>query len=299
MTVKDEILRYMTGFLERSNPIFSNMPPCPYARKERMDDKIYFFETQLEAKGPSDSFLDEIRDFDNNEQWSTMLAYAPVQEMDVQECYAFAQSITDALTDIDILAIPLHPDDPFSVQSLRTRQVPCVMMLIQRRAFLANAKKKLLKTKYYTNWADQEERIMTQINEFLLEKDAFFPLLWWTDEVIKEVQAGAPFPEIVISSTVTHLSRNDLHLWMHKWGNHHGWRPLCSFSKWRKIQELNKDSIILATAHGGNESGFTAILDPEKTDVEDRPCGFPNMEQWHNRWDGGSYIWIYEALPSE
>lgn len=294
MTVMEQILTYMTDFLERSNPIFSNMPPCPYARKERVDNKIYFLETPLTEQGPSESFLEEIRQFDNNEQWSTMLAYSPTMALDVQACYSFAQRITDALMDIDILAIPLHPDDPFSVQGLRTRQVPCVMMLIQRRAFLSDAKEKLLKTKYYANWSDQEERIMTQLNTILVDQGAFFPILWWTDEVLKEVQAGAPFPEIVISSTVTHLTRNDLHLWMHKWGNVHGWKPLCSFSKWELIKDLDDDSIILATAHGGTEAGFSAVLDPKESKELDVPSGFPSVERWKTSWPGGAYIWIYD-----
>ena len=294
MTVMEQILTYMTDFLERSSTVFSNMPPCPYAKKERLSNKIYFLETELTEQGPSDWLLEEIRQFDQNQQWSTMLAYAPKMELDVQSCYDFAQRITDALTEIDILAIPLHPDDPFSVQGLRTRQVPCVMMLVQRRDFLSNAKDKLLKTKYYDNWLDQDGITMTQINQHIVENGAFFPIFWWTDNVLKDVQAGAPFPEIVFDSTVTHLTINDLHLWMHKWGELHGWKPWCSFLKWKTIGELPDESIVLATAHGGPEPGFAAVLNPKQSLRNDCPTGFPSVDRWNSCWPGGAYIWIYE-----
>ena len=291
---QENILSYMLNFLEKPHPVFSNMPPCPYARKERVENKIQYFETTITTQGPSSSLLEEIRTFHSSPQWTTMLAYASIQEVDVQECYNFAQQITDALIDIDILAIPLHPEDPFEVQGVRTRQVPYVMMLIQRRAVLAAAKEKLLNTKYYANWDDKDFKIIANIHEKLGKKGVFFPLFWWTDEVLKQVQQGAPFPEIVITSTVNILSRNEMHLWMHKWGRTFGWRPLCNFYKWKQIRDLGASTTLIATAHGGGEDGFTAILYPQEELSSEIPSAYPMQESWATKWVGGSYIWIYD-----
>lgn len=294
MTSLENILSYMTQFLEQPHPVFANLPPCPYARKERLDNKILFQETTITTDGPSAELLEDIRNFDADSKWTTMLIYASTQQVNVQECYTFARTITDTLQSMDILAIPLHPDDPFEIQGIRTRQVPCVMMLIQRRAFLSAAKEKLLNTKYYTNWTDNDYRVMNGLHQKLQPQGIFFPFMWWTDEVLEEVKQGQAFPEAVLSSTVQLLSRNDAHFWMHKWGKAYGWRAFCSFTKWRKINALNPESILLATAHGGKEEGLAVLLHPQEDETSELPSAYPALNSWTTTWPGGSYIWLYE-----
>lgn len=294
MTALENILSYMINFLEKPHPVFSNMPPCPYARKERLANQIFFFEAEIAPEGATSSLLEEIRKFDANPKWTTMLIYSPKQLVDIVACYNFAQKITDALADIHVLAIPLHPDDTFAVQNVRTREVPYPIILLQRRSVLTEAKEKLLNTKYYANWTDRDYRVMSTIHQKLHNEGIFFPFLWWTDEVLNSVKQGAPFPEAVISSTVNLLTQNDTHFWMYKWGKSYGWRPFCGFKTWRKIRDLAPSSIILATAHGGSNDGLTALLHPQEDLDSDIPSAYPSLKTWATSWSGGSYIWIYD-----
>ena len=110
-----QIKRYIMEHLETNNPIFSNMPACPFARKERLEDRIEYWEVHIDAEGPSDALLERIRSFDQDPSKSTMIIYDPHQLCCLNSAYEFARQIGNKLADIDILAIPLHPADPFSI----------------------------------------------------------------------------------------------------------------------------------------------------------------------------------------
>ena len=141
MDSKRAIEEYMVQFLEEKHPQFSNMPPCPFANKERLEDRIVYKEVYIGQEGPTDTLLEEIRIFDSNPHKSTMIIYDAHHLCSLQEAYEFAQHLTDLLTDLDILSIPLHPEDPFSIGSVRTRQTPFMMMIIQRKSLIFEAKK--------------------------------------------------------------------------------------------------------------------------------------------------------------
>ena len=49
--VIDSILQWMEKFVEVPHPSFGNMPPCPYARQYRVQDKIKIVQAPLDAKG--------------------------------------------------------------------------------------------------------------------------------------------------------------------------------------------------------------------------------------------------------
>ena len=165
MTPELKIREYIIQFLGTPHPVFGGLSPCPFARKELMDNKIQYFLAHISPQGPLERLLDAIRKFDADPKLSTFLAYDIEHRIDVQQTAKFAQDITNALANIEILAIPLHPEDPFSVGGIQTRKGPFVMMLIQRRSFLDEAKTKLLRTSYYKNWDDRDQRVMKVLAE--------------------------------------------------------------------------------------------------------------------------------------
>jgi hypothetical protein len=297
------IIKYMKEFLEVPHPVFKGFSPCPFSGKERRENKIHFYSIAMRPMGPCGNLIREVRSFDGDPQYSTMLAYDPTERLTVKETYSFAQQITDKTVDIDILAIPIHPKDPFEVKGLKTRAGPYVMMLIQRRAFLADAKDKLLNTKYYDNWDDRDQRIMTAIDNLCQQHDAFFPLIWWTEEVLERVKQGEPFPEAVFSSTCRDLSRNELHSWMHRWGKLYGWEPFMPLRQenFKKLQRAaDKGAFLIATAHGGLVEGMAAVICKESKEAPilrtstgkmQSPAHQPTQDGWLRDWPGGAFVW--------
>ena len=67
--MKEAILRYIVDFLEVNHRAFQNLPPCPYAKRERLDGRILFLEWHFESNKPSEEFLEHIRQFLNGSQY--------------------------------------------------------------------------------------------------------------------------------------------------------------------------------------------------------------------------------------
>ena len=107
------IEQYMIEFLEKKHPQFSNMPPCPFAHKERLEKRISYQETQIGQAPPNKQLISKIHIFNNDPNKSTMILYDPHKLCTLIEAYNFAQCLMDQLHELDLLAIPLHPKDPF------------------------------------------------------------------------------------------------------------------------------------------------------------------------------------------
>jgi hypothetical protein len=296
MNPKRAIEKYIVQFLEERHPQFSNMPPCPFASKERLEDRIVYKEVHIGKERPTDKLIEEIRIFDSNPHKSTMIIYDTHQLCSLQEAYEFAQHLIDLLMDLDILPIPLHPEDPFAIGGVRTRQTPFMMMTIQRKSLIFDAKKKLLSTTYYSLWDDVEERYLDRFEEYMQKEhqDVFFTRLWWRDEFLNSILRGVAKPKIVVGVTVGSLSRNEFHLWINRWGVLHGWHPLCAmkYQNMNIVEEVVKDGgCVLATAHGGGEPGLLLVAN----DQDDRLSFFPELNrEWLQRsWSGGSGFWFF------
>ena len=296
MTPKRAIEEYIVQFLEERHPQFSDMPPCPFARKERLENRIIYTEGHIGTEGPTEKLIEDIRTFDSDPHKSTMIIYDTSQQCSLQEAYEFAQYLTELLMDLQILAIPLHPEDPFAVGGVRTRQTPFMMMTIQRKSLIFDAKKKLLSTTYYSLWDDAEERFFDQFEDYMQteHQDVFFTRLWWREGLLKSFLQGVAKPKVVVGVTVDSLSRNAFHVWMNRWGVLHGWHPLCAMKDqyMNRVIEVVKDGgCVLATAHGGNEPGLLLAA----SDHDGSLSFFPEVNrEWLQRsWSGGSGFWFF------
>ena len=296
MNPKHAIEEYIIHFLEERHPQFSNMPPCPFARKERLEDRIVYKEVHIGKERPTDRLIEDIRIFDSNPHKSTMIIYDPYQLCSLLEAYEFAQHLMDSLNDINILPIPLHPEDPFMIGDVRTRNTPFMMMTIQRKSLIFDAKKKLLSTTYYSLWDDFEERYLDRFEEYMQKEhqEVFFTRLWWRDEFLSSILRGATKPEVALGVTVDSLSRNEFYLWMHRWGVLHGWYPLCAMNHQNMsiVEEMVKGGgCVIAVAHGGDESGLLLVANAQDGSLS----FFPelNREWLQCSWSGGSGFWFF------
>lgn len=289
MSIPSEILDYLTAFLEISHPNFGNLPPCPFAKKERIAGRILCQKYPFTKSQPTQDFLTDIRTFDENPAYSTLIAYDETSTLSLEDAYELANQLIETLQDIDILVIPLHPEDPYSPSGVRTRATPYLMFAIQRRNLLSDGQQQLLRTKYYSQFEDQEQRLLQVIEQQCSKKNVFFPLLWWKDEVLRNVRQGEPFPEACPHSTLRMLNSNEIHTWFHQYGRMHHWIPFGSFSKIQEAQAaVSEGRILMATAHGGNKQGYVELLDGQ--DV---------YEAFHEPHYIGRFLWEYKEETEE
>jgi hypothetical protein len=288
MHIPEEVLDYLMGFLEKVHPQFGNLPPCPFAKKERLEGRILCLEYSFESVIPEKKLLDDIRSFDKGHTYSTCIAYDKTSQMSLEEAYEMANNLVDTLQDIDILVIPLHPKDPYSPSGIRTRATPYLLFAIQRRSLLSEGQQKLLRTKYYSQFEDQEQRNLQSIEQQCARKDVFFPLLWWKEEILQSVRQGDSFPEPCPHSNLRMLNSNEIHNWFHQYGKIHNWIPFGAFKRIEEAQQfVKKGRIIIATAHGGDKNGFVELLNGEEV-----------VEGFFAEYYIARFLWEYQ-IPDE
>ena len=179
---------------------------------------------------PTDEFLETIREFDTNSQYSTFIAYDRTSQLSLDDAYALAQQVIDSLQDIDILAIPLHPEDPYSPSGVRTRATPYLMFAIQRRSLLSQGQQQLLRTKYYHHFEDQEQKELQSIEQQCAKRD-FLSSFMVERGCVKKVRKGEGFPDPCPENTLRMQNSNEIHMWFHQYGKLHQWFPFGAFSK--------------------------------------------------------------------
>ena len=262
---EEHIIHYITDFLEKSHPAFSGMPICPFARKERLENRLLLQAGSIDTQDPTEELYTQLRTFHHNPDLGTFLYYDPTHRCSLEEAYAFAQKIIDAMQDIKLLAVPIHPEDPFAVQEVRTRGAsPFVMMAIQSHQILYEAKEKLKKTAYYDQWEDFEERSISHVVSLVEKREAILLPYWWKPNILLQIQRGEIQPQPIIGSTVDILDRNGIHLWMQRFGTQYGWTAFCSFLPQHhpKIeQHCREGGFVLLTGHGGKEMGRLVYID--------------------------------------
>ncbi len=40
MTATDDVKKWISEFVTKPNPVFGNLPPCPFAQKAILEDKV-------------------------------------------------------------------------------------------------------------------------------------------------------------------------------------------------------------------------------------------------------------------
>jgi hypothetical protein len=145
--------RYIREILEPKQEAFGALPPCPFARAERVTKKIRYELSEILPGKPTIEVISLIREFKADPEHSTLLVIDPIRHLDRDQAITYGTDISEQLNDIGMIAICLHPDDPFEIAGFRTRSpIPYVTIVAQACDFLRKAKKTLESTEYYRNW---------------------------------------------------------------------------------------------------------------------------------------------------
>jgi hypothetical protein len=255
----------MTDFLEKPHPAFGSLPPCPFARKERLAQRLDAAQYSLVSNMSLTNIIERIRQFDQHPTFSTLLIYDPESTISHLEIEAISDQLICTLQDIEMLVIPLHPNATFSPASVHTRRAPYPTLVIQRHKLLSDAQITLLKTPYYNQISEYDERMVLVTNYQCTSISVFFPAYWWSDEALKQYAETTQWPEEIIGTTILQQSSNQIHNWMNIYGDQFGWRFYGDFTELSHIQErITLGGVFLATAHGGKTVGHVELLSKEK-----------------------------------
>lgn len=146
-TVKQDIEQWIVNFVEVKNPALGNWPPCPYARKARL-------ENDYDVRVGRDPYYDlvDIAIHGLGGKSVVVVAYDPAEFNYNDFSYKLKLVNETWLLRNDILALEDHPGDPEIVNGVSMNQGTYALALVQSLSDL-NEKAKIMAAKgFYDSW---------------------------------------------------------------------------------------------------------------------------------------------------
>jgi hypothetical protein len=110
---------HITTYIEKPNPVFGQMPICPFAQKARRDQKILYlvqaFQHAQDLRADSD-LLDVIRKFSANHSYDILIVIHPdPQATSLEGMKRFMQDLNQLIHPLGLISLSGHPLDDFNV----------------------------------------------------------------------------------------------------------------------------------------------------------------------------------------
>ena len=148
--IRNSLLDWMINFVEQPNSKLGNWPPCPYARKARLDNKFKIL-------------------FDYSNNFADSIAYSKIvletndvvaicfdhKKIDADYLRDFIKNLNTLLMQEDYVILEDHPDTLEYVNGVNMNFGLCGLLLIQKLSKLNEASSQLKAKGYYDHWNQQ------------------------------------------------------------------------------------------------------------------------------------------------
>jgi len=147
--VKKDIEHWLVNFVEVSNTALGGWPPCPYARKARLDND---FDVRIGSTPIADLQALCVNGLPKS---VVIFAYDPILISRETFSKELEFSNTSFLLEKDLLVLEDHPDDPEIVNGVCMNQGTYALALVQSLSDL-NAKAQFMASKgFYHGWPEE------------------------------------------------------------------------------------------------------------------------------------------------
>ena len=144
---KIDILDWVTGFVEQPHPLLNGWPPCPHARKARLDGQFDIREGKIDPY--TDLYQASMGDY---------LVIAYVYDAATIDADRFNQQIENVnrafLVPRDIIALADHPGSPEQVLGVCMNQGNYAIAFIQPLSKLNAFAQQIAAKGYYAGWPE-------------------------------------------------------------------------------------------------------------------------------------------------
>ena len=146
----DSITSWMETFVEKPHPSFGNMPPCPYARQFRMQNKVKIIETRS-------AIWDECKKqmLNWSDEWEAVIMASTRTNISHGLLSEKVQRLNKHFRARDLVALEDHPDSVETIDGVKMNHGSLVLVVIQRLKRLNQFSENLQKTKYYKRWSQE------------------------------------------------------------------------------------------------------------------------------------------------
>jgi len=149
-TPTQTIRTWIKDFVTKPNPIFGNLPPCPFAQKAIVDGKVEFLE--LDGIGEFGTIYSHIWNFDFDDK-EVLVIIAEPDQYTAKETVKMADKLNKALMANDIVILEDHPKIKEKVKQVKLNNGHYILFLAQRLSKLNRYSRMLEKGPYYRNWS--------------------------------------------------------------------------------------------------------------------------------------------------
>jgi len=143
-----DIINWITGFVEQPHPALNSWPPCPFARRARLDGEFDIRAGQID---PYSDLMKVAMD-----HWQ-VIAY--VYDAAAIEADRFEQQIAGVnqgfLIHRGIIVLADHPDSPEEVLGVRMNQGTYAIAFVQPLDKLNAVARQIAAKGYYQDWPEQ------------------------------------------------------------------------------------------------------------------------------------------------
>ncbi|MBD2384764.1 hypothetical protein [Cylindrospermum sp. FACHB-282] len=151
------MIDHMEKFIEKPNPVFDNMPICPFVNKFRQENKIVYKISNFdysEKLGLDAKVLDLINEFKTDEYHEVMIVIHPdKQALSLEEMKQFTKNLNNLISPLCLIAFSGHPLDDFNIDGVYTRRDPFINFTVQNLQKVNMYAEKLKSTGYYGRWS--------------------------------------------------------------------------------------------------------------------------------------------------
>jgi len=156
-TVKQDIEQWIVDFVEARNPALGNWPPCPYARKARLEQD---YEVRLGLAPIHD--LIKLSKEGLGGKSVIVLAYDSKEVLFEELSYAVNLCNKEFLLPQDLLALEDHPDDVEIVNGVSMNQGTYALALVQNLTDLNNKARTMASKGFYDTWPEDYLKALFQ-----------------------------------------------------------------------------------------------------------------------------------------
>ena len=149
-TPTQTIKNWISEFVTKPNPIFGDLPPCPFAQKAIVENKVEFVE--LNGAGNYNTLYQFITQFDFEEK-DVLCMIAEPDHFSAEETVGIANDLNDYFMKHDIVVLEDHPEINEHVKDVKLNNGKYILFLAQSLSKLNKFSKMLESGPYYRNWS--------------------------------------------------------------------------------------------------------------------------------------------------
>ena len=161
-TPTQKIQTWIRDFVTKPNPIFGNLPPCPFAQKAIIDDKVEFLE--LNGVACYNTIYQHIWNFDFEEK-DVLIMIAQPDHFTADETTQIAKDLNTYYMEKDVVILEDHPEISEQVGTLKLNNGEYTLFLAQSLSKLNRFSKMLENGPYYKNWSKEYLRSVKGFRE--------------------------------------------------------------------------------------------------------------------------------------